>query len=113
MQSPLLIMLQLSIAREHLVSHGAQVFGPEHDSTDSCTLDTSPVFLLTPHDIPDDQLPSIPKHLMEAAIRVTDWWVEICLSTKALALPAQNRFCGPFFKSKIAGMKPSMSLSRV
>jgi DNA replication regulator DPB11 len=62
------------------------------------------MFLLTPHDIPDDQLPSIPEPLMQTAIRVTDWWVEICISTKALVLPAQNRFCGPFFKNKIPGM---------
>jgi hypothetical protein len=98
-----LILLQLSIAREHLVSHGAQVFGPNDLSAESCTLDKAPVFLLTPHDITDNQLPSIPEPLMETAIRVTDWWVEICISTKTLVLPAQNRFCAPFFKSKIAG----------
>jgi DNA replication regulator DPB11 len=87
-----------------LSSHGAQVFGPGDMLADSCTLDETPKFVLTPHDIPDSQLPSIPEHLLQTATRVTDWWVEICISTKALVLPTQNRFCAPFFNAQISGM---------
>jgi hypothetical protein len=89
-----------SILQQHLISHGGLVYKTDDALEESCFTDF--MYLVTPYDVPDMQLPPIPEDLSEAN-RVTEWWVESCLLRNQILNPIEHRSLCPFFSGSIPG----------
>lgn len=82
-----------------MTSHGAHVVAVSELNANEIQEES---FVVVPHDLPSHMVPPMPT-LVEKLKRVTEWWVESCLSKKCLVNPDDDPLVKPFTKLNVKG----------
>ncbi|CAL8574144.1 protein kinase activating protein dpb11 [Xanthoria parietina] len=92
-----------AVLHKHLLSHEAVIISDLLSFTPSATSPESD-FILVPHDMPRDQIPTLPENL-NTPITVTDMWIERNLHQKQFVRPEANVTNSPFQRFPIPGFE--------
>jgi hypothetical protein len=96
-----------SILRGHLEAHGAKVYLSPAKLQDEADQSYGG-YVIIPHDVRHEQLPPIPGPAGNLQ-RVTEWWVESCITNRQLVDPDTYPFCKPFEQHQVEGMVNSVA----
>jgi DNA replication regulator DPB11 len=89
---------------EYISSHGGLTLPSAEAIAAHGESEWPDIYLIIPHDIPENELPPVPA-LIERATRVTEHWVEASLFRNKRLDPAQHPLCRPFYSHVIVGFE--------
>ncbi|KAL8646661.1 MAG: hypothetical protein Q9226_006765 [Calogaya cf. arnoldii] len=93
-----------AVLHKHLLSHDAEILLDLLSFTPSTTSSSDNEFFLVPHDMPMDQIPSLPDSIHPPVV-ATDMWIERNLHQKQYIRPEANVTNTPFQRFPIPGFE--------